>query len=223
MFNFDFEKELAEIKELLNEFQTQEKKIFATSSFQTNSVALLHIVSVLAPKTPIYMLNTGFLFPETLDFKDQLVKEFGLNVQMLRSETPRLQQRDSKGRFLFVSDTDTCCHINKITPLKPIIARNDVWINGIRASQSSTRKAMKKLQETKRILRYHPMLNWSSPMIYAYIEENNLPKHPLEEEGYVSIGCRPCTQKWADSLDGRGGRWAGQNKTECGLHTTLGS
>ena len=223
MFDFNLEVELEEIKHQLDEFKRQGKRVFATSSFQTNSVALLHIVSIFYPEMPIYMLNTGYLFPETLDFKDKLVEDFGLNVQLLRSETPRLQQRDSRGRFLFASDTDTCCHINKIAPLEPIIAGNDVWINGIRASQSATRKSMKKLQPTKRILRYHPMLSWSSPMVYAYIEENNLPKHPLEEEGYISIGCRPCTQKWIDSLDGRGGRWAGQNKTECGLHTTLGS
>lgn len=220
---FDFEKELAEIKLQLDAFKAEGRSVFATSSFQTNSVALLHIVSVLAPEIPIYMMNTGFLFSETLEFKDKLVADLGLNVHMLRSETPRLQQRDANGRFLFASDPDTCCHLNKIAPLEPIIARNDVWINGIRANQSATRKSMTKLQETKRILRYHPMLNWTSPMLYAYIEENNLPKHPLENEGYVSVGCRPCTQKWLDSLDGRGGRWAGQSKTECGLHTTLGS
>jgi phosphoadenosine phosphosulfate reductase len=223
MFDFDLEKELVEIKFQLDSFKAEDRSIFATSSFQTNSVALLHIVSILAPEIPVYMMNTGFLFSETLEFKDKLVKDFGLNVHMLRSETSRLQQRDANGRFLFASDPDTCCHINKIAPLEPIIAKNDVWINGIRGSQSAIRKSMVKIQETKRIVRYHPMLNWTSPMVYAYIEENNLPKHPLEEEGYVSVGCRPCTQRWLDSLDGRGGRWAGQNKTECGLHTTLGS
>ena len=82
---------------------------------------------------------------------------------------------------------------------------------------------MKKLQPTERILRYHPLLEWDSRMVYYYLEQNKLPKHPLEDDGFVSIGCRPCTRKWADTLDDRGGRWAGLNKTECGLHTTLGS
>jgi len=81
---------------------------------------------------------------------------------------------------------------------------------------------MQKIQQTKRITRYHPLLEWDSRMVYQYLEAHNLPKHPLENEGYVSVGCRPCTRKWIDSIDDRGGRWAGLNKTECGLHTTLG-
>ena len=220
---YDFQPYIDEIASQLAVFQAEGRKVFATSSFQTNSVVLLHLIHRLAPSTPIYVLNTGYLFAETLQFQKQLRKEWGLNIQSLRSATPRIQQRSTDGRFLFASDPDTCCHINKVAPLEPVIAANDVWINGIRGSQSSTRRAMKKLQPTKNILRYHPLLEWDSPMVYSYIAENNLPKHPLEEDGYVSIGCRPCTRKWVDALDGRGGRWAGLNKTECGLHTTLGS
>ena len=219
----NFDAEVAIISDQLQSFLQVGKKVFATSSFQTNSVALLHIISRIDPSIPVYMMNTGFLFPETLMFRDQLIEEFGLNVVVLNSETPRLQQRCSMGRFLFASDPDSCCHINKVVPLEPVIASHDVWINGVRASQSSTRKSMKKLQPTKRILRYHPLLNWDSRMVYQYLEENNLPKHPLENDGYVSVGCRPCTRKWVDSIDDRGGRWSGLNKTECGLHTTLGS
>ena len=220
---YDFQPYIDEIAAQLAIFTSQQKKIFATSSFQTNSVVLLHILHRLAPQTPVYVLNTGFLFPETFEFQQLWKEEWGLNVRVLRSDTPRIQQRSADGRFLFASDPDTCCHINKVAPLAPTIAAHDVWINGIRGAQSSTRRAMKKLQQTEQILRYHPLLDWDSQMVHYYIEENNLPKHPLESEGFVSIGCRPCTQKWADTLDGRGGRWAGLNKTECGLHTTLGS
>lgn len=219
----DFNPYLEEIAGQVASFKDDNLRIFATSSFQTNSVALLHIISTVDPSIPIYMMNTGFLFAETLMFREQLIKEFGLNVVTLKSETPRLQQRCGEGRFLFASDPDACCHINKVVPLEPIIAQHDVWINGVRGSQSATRRAMKKLQSTERILRYHPLLEWDSRMVYYYLEQNKLPKHPLEDEGFVSIGCRPCTRKWADTLDGRSGRWAGLNKTECGLHTTLGS
>ena len=218
----NFEPQLAEIKAQLLLFQQEDRRLFATSSFQTNSVVLLHLLSRFAPEVPVYMMNTGFLFPETLEFRDRLVDEFGLVVHTLISQTPRLQQRCGEGRMLFASDPDACCHINKVVPLEPIIAQNDVWINGVRGSQSSTRKAMQKIQPTKRILRYHPLLDWDSRMVYYYIEQNSLPRHPLENEGFVSIGCRPCTRKWTD-MDGRDGRWAGLNKTECGLHTTLGS
>ncbi len=219
----DFTPHLEEIATQLETFKAQGKRLFATSSFQTNSVALLHILSTLAPETPVYMMNTGFLFPETLQFRDRLIREFGLTVVTLKSETPRLQQRCENGRFLFASDPDACCHINKVVPLEPIIAQHDVWINGVRGSQSATRKAMKKVQSTSRILRYHPLLDWDSRMVYYYLEQHGLPKHPLEDEGFVSVGCRPCTRKWSDTLDDRNGRWSGLNKTECGLHTTLGS
>ncbi len=217
----DFQPHLDEIAQQLAIFDQQNKRLFATSSFQTNSVVLLHILSRLAPEIPVYMMNTGFLFPETLMFRDQLIQDFGLNVVTLQSETPRLQQRCGEGRFLFASDPDACCHINKVVPLEPIIAKHDVWINGVRGSQSATRQSMQKIQPTKRILRYHPLLEWDSRMVYYYLEQHNLPKHPLEEQGYVSVGCRPCTRKWSD-MDDRSGRWAGLNKTECGLHTTLG-
>jgi phosphoadenosine phosphosulfate reductase len=220
---YDFQPYLDEISAQLAIFSKEKKKVFATSSFQTNSVVLLHILSQLAPETPIYVLNTGYLFPETLLFQRLWKEEWGLNIQSLRSTTPRIQQRSSDGRFLFASDPDTCCHINKVAPLEATIAEHDVWINGIRGSQSATRRAMKKLQSTQKVLRYHPLLEWDAQMVHYYIEDHKLPKHPLESEGYVSIGCRPCTQKWVDTLDGRGGRWAGLNKTECGLHTTLGS
>ena len=220
---YDFQPYLDEIASQLLTFTKEKKKLFATSSFQTNSVVLLHLIHRFVPDIPIYVLNTGYLFPETLQFQQKWKRDWGLNVQSLRSSTPRIQQRSRDGRFLFASDPDTCCHINKVAPLEPIIASHDVWINGIRGSQSATRRSMKKIHETKNILRYHPLLEWDSKMVYHYIKAHELPKHPLEDVGYVSIGCRPCTRKWQDSLDGRGGRWSGLNKTECGLHTTLGS
>ena len=219
----DFSPYLDEIQQQLEEFQAQGKRLFASSSFQTNSVVLLHIISRFAPRTPIYFLNTGFLFPETFLFRDMLKEKWGLNIMTLRSIQSRHQQVSGDGRFLFASDPDTCCHINKVLPLEPVLQSHDIWINGVRGAQSDTRRAMKKLQPAAHgILRYHPILEWDSRMMYHYIKTHDLPKHPLEDAGYVSIGCQPCTRSWEDDLDGRGGRWAGLNKTECGLHTTLG-
>lgn len=220
----DFSPYLEEIQQQLLKFRSEKLQLFASSSFQSNSVVLLHILSLYAPETPIYFLNTGFLFSETLTFRNELTELWGLNVKTLRSKQSRIQQVTEDGRFLFASNPDSCCHINKVLPLEPIIKSNDVWINGVRAAQSETRRAMKTLQPSAHgILRYHPLLGWNSKMVHYYIEQNSLPRHPLEESGYVSIGCRPCTRRWEDDLDGRGGRWSGLNKTECGLHTTLGS
>ena len=212
------------IKEDLDGYKARGLKIFASSSLQTNSMPLLHIISKVAPEIPIYFLNTGYHFPETLSFRKEVTDLLGLNITDLYSAVPRNQQRDAVGRLLFTSDPDYCCYINKIQPLEPILAANDVWISGVRGDQSSTRAAMKREERAPNgVIRFHPMLGWNSKMVYDYIRENNLPKHPLEGEGYLSIGCEPCTRKIDVNalLDDRSGRWAGMNKTECGLHTQL--
>lgn len=218
----DFQPHTDEIQRQLEALRAQGKRIFATSSFQTNSVPLLHLIARFAPEVPVYFLNTGFLFPETLAFRDQLAGLWGLTVRNVASPVPRGQQRGADGRFLFASDPDACCDLNKVAPMDPVISAHDVWINGVRASQSETRAKMSVLQHTGRILRYHPMLAWTSKMVHYYIEQHHLPRHPLEDQGYLSIGCQPCTRRLDADLDDRGGRWAGLKKTECGLHTTLG-
>jgi phosphoadenosine phosphosulfate reductase len=185
---------------------------------------LLHILSQVAPDIPVYFLNTGYHFPETLSFRKEVQDLLGLNITDLYSAVPRNQQRDAAGRLLFTSDPDYCCYLNKIQPLEPILISHDVWISGVRGDQSKVRAQMKREEKAPNgVIRFHPMLGWSSKMVYDYIKENKLPKHPLEGEGYMSIGCEPCTRKIDVNalLDDRSGRWAGMNKTECGLHTQL--
>lgn len=214
--------DLTPIVNQLESFSKAGKKVFATSSFQTQSVPLLHIISLIDNSIPIYYTNTGFLFPDTLIFKDELKERLNLNIIELRSDTPKIHQLDEKGQLLFTSDPDYCCYLNKISPLEPILMEYDVWINGIRADQNENRKQMKELQEASyNTLRYHPMLNWSSRDIYQYLADHNLPSHPMEKKGYMSIGCEPCTRKFVDGGNERNARWFGMNKTECGLHTDL--
>jgi len=212
-----------EIKDYLEKYKKEGRKVFASSSFQTQSIPLLHLLSLADNSLPIYFLNTGFHFPETLKFKEEVANRFGLNVIDVSSEVPKIQQRNTKGRMLYTSDPDYCCYLNKVKPLEPILQEFDVWISGVRADQSSTRKAMSVEQEAQSgVLRYHPMLGWTNKMVHQYIKEHNLPKHPLEEKGYFSIGCQPCTIKMEiPAADGRDSRWFGMNKTECGIHTEL--
>lgn len=215
-------RDIQPIKEQIEAFKKEGKRMFATSSFQTHSIPMLHIISEIDLEIPIYYMNTGFLFPETLEFKDQLAEQLGLNIIGLTSHIPKLQQRDNLGNFYFTSDPDYCCAINKTQPLEPVLAEFDIWINGIRADQSKTRAAMKMLQPAPfNTMRYHPILEWSSKDIFEYREAHNLPEHPLEASGYLSIGCEPCTRKYLDTQGERAGRWFGMNKTECGLHTNL--
>ena len=218
------EKYFTEIKEQIEKYKAKNLKIFASSSFQTQSVVLLHILSKIDNSIPIYFLNTGYHFPETLAYRDLLAELLNLNVIDLVSSVPKIQQKNEKGNPLFTSDPDYCCYINKVQRLEPVLKEKDVWISGVRADQSATRQEMNREDRAQHgVIRYHPMLGWTSKMIYDYIRENDLPKHPLEGKGYMSIGCQPCTIKMeTDPNDnGRSGRWFGMQKTECGIHTDL--
>jgi phosphoadenosine phosphosulfate reductase len=197
-------------------------RVFTTSSFQTQSLPLLHIISRVDRDIPVYFTNTGFLFPKTLRFADELRERLGLRVIALRPEVPKSKQMDRAGRFLYASDPDHCCYLNKVQPLEGVLREHDVWINGVRADQSATRAAMQEEEPAAfGCLRYHPMLTWDSRMAYYYRQLHDLPEHPMEAEGYLSIGCEPCTMRAFGDGNARNARWFGMNKTECGLNTTL--
>jgi len=213
---------IEEIKIQLQKYKEENKKVFTTSSFQTHSIVLLHILSKIDNSIPVYFLNTGYLFAETVSFKDQISELFGLNIINVLPETPKSMQKDAQGRLFFTSDPDYCCHLNKVLPMEPILMQHDVWINGVRGDQSAVRKEFKVEEKSKyNTIRFHPMLDWSARDIHQYIRENNLPKHPLEDKGYLSIGCEPCTRRLDPDMAEREARWYGLNKTECGLNTDL--
>ncbi len=214
--------EIPQIQSQLQSYRDQGLKLFTTSSFQTHSIVLLHILSRIDRSIPVYFINTGYHFPETITFRDEVANRFGLTVHDLYAEVPRNMQKDASGKLLFASDPDFCCHINKVQPLDSLLPKYDIWINGVRADQSAVRKAMKVEQPAKYgVKRFHPMLDWNSRMIEMYIKEHQLPRHPLEVQGYLSIGCEPCTRKFDPNMSEREARWFGLNKVECGLHTEL--
>ena len=210
--------------EKIDAYRRANKSVFVTSSFQTQSLPLLHIISQLPYKLPVYFLNTGYHFPETLVFRDEVARLLNLEVISVRSYMPRVRQKDYKGRLLFTAEPDYCCYINKTQPTDELLKQYDIWISGVRATQSSVRASMKPEEESKHgAVRYHPMLNWTARMIHEYSKLYQLPVHPLAAQNYFSVGCEPCTTRpdLEASLDDRSGRWTGQNKVECGLHTEL--
>lgn len=213
-----FENKIKFIKDQISSYKEKGLKIFVTSSFQTNSVLLLHIISRIDNQIPVYFLNTGYHFPETLLFKSDLKKMLDLNVIDLFPSVPKSQQRDSDGRLMYASDPDYCCYMNKVQPLEPIKQKYEVWLSGIRGDQNENRNQKGVEESEEGLIRYHPIIDWSSKMVYQYLKYYDLPRHPLEEEGYLSIGCQPCTQKFITGDNGREGRWKGLNKSECGLH-----
>lgn len=214
---------LQEFRIEIDELRAKNKNIFATSSFQTNSIVLLHMISQVDKDIPIYMLNTGFLFAETLTFKAVLKEELDLKIIELKSSVNKVNQRTADGKLMYIGDPDYCCYLNKIKPLESIIENNDIWISGIRKSQNDNRSKLNKFELTPNgCMRYHPIIEMSNKEVYQYINYFNLPKHPLENDGYASIGCQPCTAKISlNDGEERMGRWNGMKKTECGLHIDL--
>ncbi len=211
-----------QIAEKIGQYREEGMKLFTTSSFQTHSMVLLHMLSRIDKNIPVYFVHTGYHFPETLQYRDDIQAMMGLNIKTVYSSTAKINQRDVNGKLLFASDPDYCCHLNKVAPLEPVLAEHDVWINGVRADQSETRKNFAVEEKAKfGTIRFHPMLDWNNKMIYQYLNEYKIPRHPLEDKGYFSIGCEPCTRKWDLEMDSRDGRWYGLKKTECGLNTDL--
>ncbi len=212
--------ELVENK--IAQYQSNGKKMFTSSSFQSHSLVMLHLISRIDKTIPVYFINTGYHFPETLAFKDRIANAFELNVIDIKSDVPKFMQRDGEGKLLFASDPDHCCYLNKTMPVDSLLRSHDVWINGVRADQSSVRASLKEEQPAPHgAVRYHPMLQWTSKMIWQYIKEFKLPSHPLEEKGFASIGCEPCTRRHDPRMQEREARWFGLKKVECGLHTEL--
>ena len=185
---------------------------------------MLHIIAQIDKGIPVYFLDTGYHFPETLAYKKEITHLLGLEVIELRSPVSKIFQRDEHNTLYFAIEPDYCCYLNKTLPMEPVLAENDVWITGVRRDQNANRKTFDYEQEAPRdIIRFHPMLDWTNKMIWQYINLHELPKHPLDDKGYFSVGCEPCTQKF--NLEGgeRSARWQGLKKTECGLHTDLAS
>jgi len=210
---------IEKIRNTLRQFDQEGKTMFVTSSFQSQSIVLLHIVSKIIPSIPVFFINTGYHFPETITHKNKVASMLGLNVIDLMPLVPKSNQRDDKGNLLFTFDPDYCCYLNKVQPVERLLEKYDIWISGLRSHQNEHRSTLSLMQPTQsRAVKYHPLLDWSSEEIENYIKEFDLPGHPLEKKGYKSIGCEPCT-KPVKTENGRDGRWYGMRKTECGLNT----
>lgn len=196
-------------------------RVALSSSFQSQSVPMLHMVSRAVPELPILFLDTGYHFPETLAFRDRLVREWGLNVVNLRGDKSAERTAQEGGQPLYQTNPDRCCFINKVEPMREALKAYDAWISGVRRDQSKARSGMDVVErlDADRV-RIHPLLEWTQRDVDTYIEEHGLPEHPLTAQGYASIGCAPCTQP-PEGADGRSGRWVGTSKDECGLHTDL--
>ncbi|WP_196257690.1 phosphoadenylyl-sulfate reductase [Pelagibacterium limicola] len=193
--------------------------IAMVSSFGADSAVLLHLVSQVDPNLPVYFLETGKHFAETLDYVQTLKSRLGLaNVIALHPDSADLKRFDPDG-VLWETDPDSCCHIRKTEPLEKVLAGFGGWVTGRKRFQTAERGVLPHFELTSDDrIKVNPLAYFSNEDIEAYKARYDLPDHPLYQEGYKSIGCAPCTSAVADGEDPRAGRWRGLNKQECGIH-----
>jgi phosphoadenosine phosphosulfate reductase len=194
------------------------KRAGMLSSFGAESAVLLHMVSEVAPDLKIVFLDTEKLFPETLSYRDQLVEEFGLtNVKIWKPSLADLAEQDSNGD-LHLTDKDQCCHIRKTLPMNRAFHGIDAMLSGRKRFHGAQRSNLDFVSVQDGRLKVEPLAGFTALDLQAYAIHHHLPSHPLKLQGYFSVGCMPCTSQGGDQNNPRAGRWAGTEKTECGIH-----
>jgi phosphoadenosine phosphosulfate reductase len=193
-----------------------------TSSFQSEDVVVVHMVLAERPGIPVLFLETGYHFPETLVYRDQMAAAWKLNLVNLSAQQ---SVADQEAQFGILNQTapDQCCKLRKVGPLFAGLADYDVWFTGLRREQSPTRANLQpveafKLPSGKTLAKISPVFDWTTRDVWQYMQKFSIPELPLYALGYTSIGCAPCTKPPLDPNDPRSGRWAGQGKLECGIH-----
>ena len=195
------------------------ERLALVSSFGTESAALLKVMADVDPAIPVIFLDTGWLFEETLAYRDTLIATLGLrDVRSVKPLEETLRRQDPD-RELWFSDPDACCFIRKVEPLKRALAPFSAWINGRKRFQGGLRAAIPVVEDDGVRLKFNPFANVSREEIEAIYAQAKLPPHPLVASGFLSVGCMPCTSRTSPDEDARAGRWRGRPKTECGIHT----
>ena len=188
------------------------------SSFGAESAVLLHMVSQIDKSVPLIFVNTQKIFGETLAYRDELAERLGFtDMRVYRPDPYLLAQKDATS-LRWSYDPDGCCDLRKVEPLRRALAPFDAWISGRKGFQGKTRNALPRFEEDEGRLKINPLADWDKARLDAYFAEHKLPRHPLEAQGYPSIGCAPCTSQVQLGEDPRAGRWRGWDKTECGIH-----
>lgn len=194
-------------------------KVALVSSFGAESVVLLHLVSVIAPETPVLFVDTQMLFAETLAYQQELAEKLDLrDLRVIRAKPATLDFEDPDGT-LHQFNTDACCAIRKVEPLERALSEFDGWITGRKRYQGASRQAVEFFENEGDLrIKVNPLAHWGREDIEEYMVNNRLPRHPLVAKGYPSIGCAPCTTPVKPGEDPRAGRWRNTEKVECGIH-----
>ena len=198
-------------------------RIALVSSFGAEAAVLLHLVAGVAPALPVIFLDTGKLFGETLRYRDRLTADLGLqDVRTVKPDQACVDALDPDG-VLWFGNPDMCCQLRKVEPLGRALEGFDAWITGRKGFQSGSRANLPRTERNREDgrIKVNPLASWQKPDLDGYFERHQLPRHPLEADGFLSIGCMPCTDRVAPGEDARAGRWRGRDKTECGIHLPM--
>ncbi|MCG3172797.1 MAG: Phosphoadenosine phosphosulfate reductase [Myxococcota bacterium] len=194
------------------------------TSLGPSGIVIIHMAKQITPSPKVFTLDTDFLFPETLKLKERVETEMGVPVTSVKPALTPGQQEEQYGARLWERDPDQCCQLRKVAPLEAHIQNMDGWINGVRRDQGPSRQNTPILELTvtpsgHSLIKLNPLANWNRKQVWKYILDNNLPYNTLHDQGYKSIGCTHCTRPVDENANERDGRWSGQGKVECGIHT----
>lgn len=192
--------------------EVAEEDVLVTSSFGSTSAILLHMLSKARPGFPVYFVDTGYHFEETLAYRELLIGKLGLTLIDARAEERK--HRFTKENETWRLNQDLCCFINKVSPVDELKSRHKIWVSGLLRFQNENRQRMELFEQRPDIIKFHPIIDMSPEEVVLYRQVYELPQHPMVRQGYDSIGCSHCTVKGT----GRAGRWADSAKSECGLH-----
>jgi phosphoadenosine phosphosulfate reductase len=202
--------------------ETYFPRLTMATAFGPEGCAILHMLSRIEPRVRVFNLNTGYQFAETLQLRDRIAEQFGIEVELVGAADSVREYEAKNGGPVYAAEPDRCCHDRKIVPLKKAVLGYDAWISSIRADQSShrARASVVSWDAKFNLVKINPLLRWTHRDVWSYVVANDVPYNPLHDQGYPSIGCWPCTRAvTSGETDERAGRWAGQAKTECGLHS----
>jgi phosphoadenosine phosphosulfate reductase len=201
-------------------FSTFGDHVAMATGFGAEGMVLIDIATRIVPDLRVFTGDTEFLFPETYDLIDRVEKQYGIRVERIYSARTPEEQELEYGPELWKRNPDRCCSLRKIEPLKDKLADLGAWITAIRRDQTSMRAESKKIEWDSKfqLVKINPLADWTAARVWSYIYKHNVPYNPLHDRNYPSIGCTHCTRAVQPGEDPRAGRWAGFQKTECGLH-----
>ncbi len=200
-------------------------KIAISTAFGPEGCALIHMAIAIRPEVPIFTVDTGFLFQESIELRQRFVDKYGIQLKVLTGSVTLEEQEKRHGLRLYERDTDTCCALRKVEPTERALEGLDAWIAGLRRDQGKSRASIDLLERYDHkdgapLIKVNPLAAWTRKDTWDYLLKHEVPYNPLLDRGYKSIGCWPCTQAVDGNADERAGRWGGQ-KAECGIHTFM--